>query len=201
LRFNRKILLIFLIAFVGFGWVRYDIPIGNRDAIELTLDIASDEMGKKELTGKNDGEHITKYMNATGLSGSRGYPYCAAGLVWCLKTATDSLNIKYPFAKRSAVANYHFDYAKKNGIKVVSKPVRGGFLVWKSDNSYSGHVEIIKEVVTSVEVVTLGFNTSNGKTGSQREGNGNFERTRYLKSFLGRLRLRGVVGFSEYCKL
>ncbi len=43
--------------------------------------VADSQVGVTELTGKNDGPEIAKYLREVGLT--EGYAYCAAGLVWC----------------------------------------------------------------------------------------------------------------------
>ena len=157
------------------------------------------EMGKTELTGNNDGKHITEYMNWAKLSGKRKYAYCASGLLSQLDKACKLHGVKFPFGKNSAVANYYFDYAKKHGRKVFdTTPDRFDLIVWKKPRSSSGHIETIKSLVDKdLHVNTYAFNTSNGKTGSQREGNGNFIRERDLSKDLGTMFVRGLIGFSD----
>lgn len=193
-----KIIAILLLASILLsGYTKYNIIIEDGRALEVSEQICKQEMGKRERTGRNDGKHITRYMNSTYLSGERGYPYCAAGQVYCLQIGCDSVNINYPFDKHSALANYHFDYAKAYGRKVAPIPDKHDYVVWKAKRGNTGHIERVKDTLSRFIVTTYAFNTSNGKKGSQREGNGNYIRTRHLKSPLGRLRLRGIVGFEE----
>lgn len=158
-----------------------------------------DEMGKKELTGQNDGAHITKYMNWAHLSGKKKYAYCASGLLSQLDKACQQVGVAFPFSKHSASANYYFDNAKKIGVKVSdTTPQIYDLIIWKNKPSYSGHIESVKfNRDNDLVVDTYAFNTSNGMSGSQREGNGNFERIRDLSKDLGKMYVRGLVGFSS----
>lgn len=196
MRCKLIILTLLFINSIAYSYVKYTIPVDSYHVLRLSETFISGEMGKREITGQNDGVHIVKYMKATGLSGYKGYPYCAAGQAWGIRKAVDSLKANRPF-KYSAVANYYFDYAKKHGEKIANPtPARHDYVIWKNPNNYTGHIERVFEVVDDYTVYTYAFNTSNGKTGSQREGNGNYIRKRNLKSFLGRLRIRGLVGWN-----
>ena len=86
-------------------------------------------------------------------------------------------------------------FAKRNGEKVKYEPQVNDLIVWKHSNNWTGHVERVIEVLDKGNVRTVGANTNNGKSGSQREGNGIFIRKRNVKHILGRLKVRGLVGF------
>lgn len=189
-----KLLLISLALLLS-SYTKYVIPIEDVSVLAVSDSICAGEMGKREVSGRNDGKHITAYMNLCGLSGDKQYPYCSAGQAYCLYNACKKLGVPYPYSKRSAVANYHYDYARLNGVQVESLPAAHDFVVWKAKKGNTGHIERIKSVVNSNVVYTYAFNTSNGKSGDQRDGNGNYIRKRHLNSFLGKLRLRGLVGY------
>lgn len=178
------------------SWDRYIIDVEDAQLLSVSRAIAYMQVGLTEITGNNDGEHITRYMNCCHLSGAKAYPYCAAGQCWCFWGASKLTNIKYPFSKRSAVANYYYDFALSNGFRdSLAIPQVDDLMVWKHRTGRTGHIERI--ISTDNGILTVGFNTSNGKKGSQREGNGIFIRKRSLNSPLGRMRLRGIVGFRE----
>lgn len=46
----------------------------------VLLNIALQEVGVRELTGKNDGERVELYLGYTGLK--KGHPWCAAYVSW-----------------------------------------------------------------------------------------------------------------------
>jgi hypothetical protein len=191
----KFLFFVVIIYITSLGFTKYSIPIESECFNAVTLSNVELEMGKRELTGKNDGKHIRKYMSAVNLGYPKGYPYCASGLVYCMNNACDSLNTPYPFSKKSASANYHYDNARKIGKLDTSIIHQGDLIVWKNVKSYSGHIEIIYGQKNEHVVLTMGFNTSNGKRGSQREGNGNYYRERNINHPLSRMRLRGLIGF------
>ncbi|MGY3055230.1 hypothetical protein ACVWYG_003445 [Pedobacter sp. UYEF25] len=47
------------------------------------LHIARKEIGVREKSGRNDGEHVERYLAATGLK--KGQPWCAAFISWVFK--------------------------------------------------------------------------------------------------------------------
>ena len=181
------------------SFTEYRVAVENEAVLAVSDSICNSQMGLRERTGKNDGVHITKYMNYTHLSGNKGYPYCAAGQAWCLGTACDMLGIKFPFTKKSAVANFYFDDAKKHGVEGNGMIAKHKFVIWKAQSGNTGHIERVHSVIDAktATVMLYAFNTSNGLSGSQNNGNGNYLRKRTLKSFLGRLRLRGLVSMYE----
>jgi len=178
---------------------RYLIPLQKANLVlPLWHKYCEEEMGKHEKTGNNDGTHITKYMNFAHLSGKKKYAYCASGLLYCLNKACEFYDVEFPFSKRSAVANFYYDDAKKIGQKSFDNiPQIYDLVVWKKPYSRSGHIESIKSPLNDLKVIDYAFNTSNGKSGSQREGNGNFIRERDLSSGLGKMAMRGLVGFYD----
>lgn len=188
-------LLLILLGLTLSSYTKYVVPIADVRILTVSDSICNAEMGKREVTGRNDGKHITAYMKVCGLNGNKQYPYCAAGQAYCLHLACEQLGLPYPYNRRSAVANYYFDYAIKDGVKVEAIPAVNDFVVWRAQKGNTGHIERVKSVVNNNVVYTYAFNTSNGKDGDQREGNGNYIRKRHLNSFLGRLRLRGLVGY------
>jgi len=193
--FSLYIALILISSVNLMSWDRYIIEVDDYQLLHTSRQLMMTQVGLTEKTGKNDGAHITAYMNSTGLSGKKQYPYCAAGQSWCLSRAAFILQIAYPFSKRSAVANYYYEYAVKTGVlDTVSAVSIDDLIIWKHRTGRTGHIERI--ISTDKGIFTVGFNTSNGKSGSQREGNGIFIRKRNLKSPLGRMRLRGLVGFN-----
>jgi hypothetical protein len=192
----KKLIFAIMLLFLLSSWQKYEVKIENPEILTVSERYLKSQVGLKEKTGHNDGPHITRYMNAVGLSGSRGYPYCAAGQVWCLWMACKDLNEPYPFSKRSGLANFFYTDAVKHGrLCNTNEPKKHNLVVWKSPKNNTGHVERIDSVGEKGWVWTVGFNTSNGLLGSQRDGNGVFRVKRNLKSPLGRLRLRGLVGF------
>jgi hypothetical protein len=92
------------------------------------------------------------------------------------------------------MANATFDYIRKNGVKTAYVPQIHDFIVWKSPKNYTGHIERIISVGKAGWVKTVGFNTTSGNTGNQRDGGGVWIRNRNIKHPLGSRPIRGLAG-------
>ncbi len=169
---------------------KYLLP-ANLQVLHCSRSIMLSEVGTKEKTGKNDGPQINKYLESVGIRTNA--PYCAAFVFYCFDVVTLDKNM-IPITK-TAVANQIFSEAKKLGIPTFYSASIDDLIVWKYSNSWSGHIERIFEVHKAGWVLTVGANTSNGKRGSQREGNGVYIRRRNILHSLGRMYIRGLIGF------
>ena len=193
------LLLIIILTTNSQGAFRYEIETPYYPNVPyLAVWYANSQVGTKESTGHNDGP-VDKYLYSVFGRRNTGYPYCAAGVFWCFKKSGDSLGIpeKYLPVPKSGLAQHFYTYGVNNGYRTQFFAQKSDILVWRKGNSYSGHVEIIDSVCQAGWVITIGFNTSNGKTGSQREGNGVFRRRRNLYSPIGNLNVRGILGFKR----
>lgn len=187
-------LIIFIIVFFNeifvFAQVKYVLPC-SEELLEQSHIIALLEIGTLERSGNNDGD-VYKYQRALGLN--TGSPYCAAGVYWCFLSAIELMRIdesNIPILK-SAVANSVFNDARKRGKMVSYIPQKHCLIVWRRINSWSGHIERIIEIKKAGWVITIGFNTKNN-VGQQ----GVFLRRRNIFHPLGRLSIRGMIGFSD----
>lgn len=191
----KKVLLLFLIiSYSLFCKESYTI-IDNNNVSLLALEIAKTQIGVKETAGKNRSSQIDLYNKTAGVS--LGSPYCAAGIYWSFKTAADSLKVKN-IIKQTASANGQYDYCKSKGTKdSIYKANKSSLIVWKYSNSYNGHIEIINKVLNNGNVETIGFNTSSGASGSQRDGEGVYKRQRNIKYKLGKMLVRGVINLEK----
>lgn len=160
------------------------------------LEVAIGEVGTKEV-GNNRGTKIDLYNKTAGAS--LGSPYCASGVYYCFNTAAKTLYCKN-FLKKTPSANGQFDYMAKKSKKVQNSFITpGSLIVWKYQQSYNGHIEIVKRVLnnTTGNIETVGFNTSSGTSGSQRDGGGVYIRQRNFKSRLGQMLVRGIIIFDK----
>jgi hypothetical protein len=168
----------------------------NIDLLLKSREVLQEQVGTKEATGANDGE-VEKYLKSIGLS--KGQPYCAAGQYWVFLEACKRLDISaknVPIKKTGLALNIYND-VKDRGTKVMYVPGVDALLVWVKANGINGHVERITKVLNqSGDVETVGFNTSNGKKGSQREGDGVFIRQRNIFEPLGTMVVKGMVIFN-----
>lgn len=131
---------------------------------------ASDEVGYREGPN-NDTKYGRWYAAVFDDAYFANAPYCAMGLSWCghQESGRDSL-LGY-FASCSAwIAMF-----KKAG-RWSSTPHVGDLVFY----TYS-HVELVTKVSTHY-IYTIGFNTSSGEAGSQRNGDGVYRRTRARNS-------------------
>lgn len=156
--------------------------------LDKAVQIAKSQVGLRERTGHNDGEHIENYLSAVGLNPKGRYPYCAAGIYWSFKEASRMVNKEIPI-KQTPLANGIFNDAMRRGKKTLRMPRQGDLLVWRLKKSIHGHIEMIFEPIGEGLYKTIAFNTSGAK------GQGNYYKVRSLFNPLGRLLVRGVVVF------
>lgn len=188
----RFLLLLFLpVIYMGaHSFERYDL-ICRKDILERSERHCINQTGTLEESGQNDGE-VIKYQRAVGLH--QGDAYCAAGVYWCFLMAVNDLGLQkvdIPII-RTAVANEIYNDAKQRGDKTKYVPERHCLIIWRKNRSWSGHIERVIHVKKAGWVVTVGFNTSNSK-GKQ----GVFIKKRNVFHPLGRMAIRGMVGFKE----
>lgn len=188
----RAFTIIFILAssFL-FSQSRHELQTDERTMVNF-LTIALSQTGKTEETNNNDGEHIEEYLKAVGLNPKGRYPYCAAGVYWAFSNAAKITGQPCPIPK-TASANAIYDYAVKNGKRSKNYLAEAGdLLVWKLKNSYNGHIEIVLINKGGGVLKTMGFNTG---PGNQREGQGNYIKYRSQFNPIGKLLVRGIVGF------
>lgn len=167
---------------------------GTPDWTEQRLEILESQLGLTERTGRNDGPHIDAYLASTGLG--PGYPYCYAGIYWSGREAARITGLPNPLP-RTASTQKAFDVAMQRSLDVEPPPFKpGDVLIWRIPKKYQGHAETVVSG-NRYKVVTIGMNTSSGKAGSQRNGGGNYRRTRVLTAPLGRMYLRGRITFTD----
>ena len=189
----RILIFILLLPLVCQAQVRYEIHCRS-DVLNKSYCILRQQVGVKEKTGHNDGKQIAVYLKSVGIN----YPaaYCAAGQYWCFYEAciyfnysTDEIPIP-----RSGMANAAYDYARRYGKRTGYIPQKHDLIVWRNSKGF-GHIERVVYTGQVGWVITIGFNTSNGQSGSQYEGNGVFKRKRNIYHWLGSRKIRGLVGF------
>jgi len=191
----NKYLIIAILIFtqsIIYANVRYDLYC-NRHLLERSHDSLMSQVGVREASGRNDGE-VEKYLHSVGLK--KGNPYCAAGQYWCFMVAADALGMLYDSIPipRSGVANAVFNFAMQKGKRAEYVADKHFLIVWRENASYRGHIERIIATGKAGWVTTVGFNTSSAN-GNQADGEGVFVRKRNIYHPLGRLKIRGIIGF------
>lgn len=193
----KRLLLILIVVVLTSSKPIYEVPI-KASVLRDSEYIMLSQVGLQEKHGRNDGEHIRQYHKVIGLAYSNtktNYPYCMMGQAWFIWVANDS-SFKGIETIKTAGTRKAFNNFKNNGTKRLNgTPQVGDFIFWTMPRSVSGHVERIIRVINEVTFETVGCNTSNGKTGSQREGNGNFKRIRRIDTRLGSLCFLGFGGW------
>lgn len=188
-------ILLFLIAAIEIcSATRYWLWCDSK-LLDASRDSLQSQVGVREETGRNDGKKVECYLRSVGLP--KGNPYCAAGQYWCFYTAARDLNMPesaIPIYKTGSTVAM-FDQAAKIAQKTNYKPSVDDLMFWRRPSQLRGHVERIIEVNKAGWVTTIGFNTSCGSRGNQYEGEGVFKRRRNVYHPLGRMVVRGLVGF------
>jgi hypothetical protein len=195
---KRLLILAFLLLFVAIveslPKTRYLMPCKEK-LIIASRDSAITQVGTREKTGNNDGYKVEQYLGSVGLT--KGNPYCAAGQYWCFYSACLALNYQLmdiPIYRTGSTVNM-FNDAIAFGIKTNPFPSNNDLIFWRKPNEWTGHVERIIEIMKAGWVETVGFNTSSGCNGSQDNGEGVYFRKRNINHFLGRMVIRGYIGF------
>ena len=196
MRYLIKFIIVVLLSDSAMAQIRVIIPV-KEELLQASYAVAMAQVGVVEKTGNNDGDMVEEYQRSVGRN--RGDAYCAAGQYWCYwRAALDlGLTIKDIPIKRTGVANDMFNDAVSRGEIGRYSPQKHDLIVWKLKNSFRGHIERIIEIKKYGWVVTIGFNTSNSQTGSQSEGEGVFIKKRNIAHPIGRLKVRGLIGFKN----
>lgn len=188
------ILLLLVASVETFSLQRYLIPCEGK-LLLLSRDSLLAQVGVKEKTGRNDGRKVESYLRSVGLA--KGNPYCAAGQYWCFYSSATDLGMpkkSIPIYRTGSTVTM-FNEAMKIGQKSNPYPIIDDLMFWRRPSQLRGHVERIIEVNKAGWVTTIGFNTSSGDKGSQDDGGGVYLRKRNIHHFLGRMVVRGFIGF------
>lgn len=111
-----------------------DINIDKRYGIKIVYD---SQIGVRELTGNNDGYHVEKYINSTGLDGN--YPWCAAFVYWVFKQNNIEINLKYPAWVPSYFPDDKLIYVR-DGLK-NREPIMGDLIgIWFNSKKRLAHI-------------------------------------------------------------
>ena len=166
----------------------------RKDLLQLSAKVMLSQVGVTE-SANNSGDSIRQYQLSVGLPDHS--PYCAAGQYYCFASAVSMLNInksEIPIP-RTGLANVIFNYAMVNGKRTHYKASEHDLIVWRKVNSIHGHVERVVSVYAKGWVKTVGFNTSSTIAGRRAEGV--FLQKRNICHPLGKMKIRGIIGFTD----
>jgi len=147
---------------------------------EPHLVTAHSQIGVQEL-GNNAGPEVAAYLEAVGLG--IGNPYCAAFVSWTLEQQEET-NTPVSFPRiRSGLATKFITRRSMRASEVLrgtKQPQPGDIIIWKKGNTIFGHAGLVLEWDGACGT-TIEANTSSGTYGSQRNGDGVYQRERCVQ--------------------
>lgn len=148
------------------------------------MEIMDSQLFVRELTGKNDGVEVEKYLKSVGLG--KGYAWCMAFVYWGFQTGSKELGVINPVPKTAGVLDC---YAKAKGMHLVTGDPEEGDQFIMDFGKGAGHTGVVTEVKNG-RIYTVEGNTSADPSysGEDREGNGVFERARQISTIKAFLR-------------
>lgn len=144
-------------------------PKGER--VLLAASVLVNDFKVSEQGGNNRGPWVKLFLNGVKLN--EGYAWCAAFIEFCC----DIANVDEGPDDRPAAAVISWVNWAKPKKRIKTKPTRGDLTYWLNKDG-TGHIAIVAGVTTSGSVITYEGNTGPGETGSQRDGDGAYKRTR-----------------------
>lgn len=175
-----KFLIILLFPVIAFSQSKYILDCDS-SAFYDSMKRLESVMGKSEIP-QNRG--IADVFNRA--SGA------ALGSPWCMSLQFWAWNGLCPHP-RTALANYPYGYARNKGYKSLYEANFGDYLIWYNPGKITGHIERIYMVHQGGFVATYAGNTSEVNV---REGGKAAKMLRHTKRNLGRMKVRGLVGFN-----
>lgn len=137
-------------------------------------EVYTSQLGVNELTGKNDGKDVEKYLKSVGLG--KGYAWCAAYVKWCY----DQAKIKTTMNGAAASA-HNRDNLVLYQRKFLKEPEPGdAFTLWYSNLNRIGHTGFFHRKVNSSVYESYEGNTGEGSAidVGTREGDGVYHKYR-----------------------
>ena len=180
------VLVLFINASLLQGQERYVVST-HTQLLTLSYNIALAQVGVKEF-GNNDGRMIRVYLRSVGLGA--GHPWCMAGQYYCYEQASKVLGIENPLLRTGSTYK-QWTYLKDKGKQTQYLPNVHDFIFWRRAGIL-GHVERIIKLDRNGIVYTIGFNTGGA---DERDGDGVYIKRRSTLHPLGRLQIRGLIGF------
>lgn len=138
-------------------------------------EIYSSYIGVRELTGKNDGPQVEKFLKTVGLG--KGYPWCAAFVKYCLLEAGVSSAISINGMALSTENKKHFVYRARGQIE----PPRTGDVgtLYYASLKRIGHTFFYDKKVNASVYESVEGNTDDA---GSREGGGVYRKKRSLNA-------------------
>ena len=171
----------------------------DREVVCKSFDIITKQVGNIEKKS-NWGHPFQDYLASVGIYFPA--PYCMSGIYYCYSEASKITGLRNPLMRTGGVLK-QWNYFISSGEKVEALPEKYDLLFWqnyarmngKLKAKTTGHIEIIEKVGKKGWVETIGFNTSSGLSGSQRDGGGVHRRNRHLYNPISLLFTKGLGGY------
>lgn len=144
--------------------------------------------------GRNDGTAVRRYLASVGLRA--GAPWCWALQYWTYVAAGEGVPNAIVNTGSTQTA-WHAARRHATRRTVAAMPQDGDLMVYYVPGTWSGHGLRIESVRSGGWLTTIEGNTSSGKRGSQRDGDGVYRRHRNWLHPLLRMRVRGFIGREE----
>lgn len=140
------------------------------------MDEAESYVGVQEVDGSNRGPEINMFLASVGLP--PGTPYCAAFVSFILDS---NPKIIFPPIRSGLATNFITAQSMRASEVMLGmvRPRAGDIVIFRRGNGIYGHTGFVKSW-DKVCGVTIEANTSPGPGGSQRDGDGVWERDRCI---------------------
>jgi len=160
--------------------------------IDSFIAAAKGEVGVEEVNGSNCGPRVDEYKAATWLSPTKGWPWCAAFVCWCVReAATDSgtpFTSKFKRPRTAGAWDFENWSLDQDSSTWTKKPHRndieaGDIVIFKFS-----HIGIALSAPSQAGLVqTVEGNTD---AAGSREGGGVFLKKRHASKIRSRIRFR-----------
>lgn len=147
------------------------VGISVENARDRVIEIYSDEIGVRELTGNNDGKKVEEYLHSVGHK--KGAPWCAAFVSWVFQKANVSA-VKSAWSPSWFPAqNTVYTRGSNNNSIPQSADVFG---IWFQNLKRIAHVGFVDDwQVNTSFLITVEGNTNDA---GSREGDGVYRKRR-----------------------
>lgn len=126
------------------------------------VEIATGELGVREIGTSNTGREVNRYLASVGLG--PGYPWCAAFVYWCYEKACKEQDIPNPLPKSAYVPDY-FNWANRNDL-LTRQPEPGDLVVfYNTALGRYAHIGLVRSVGAKVRTVEGNTNLSGSRSG------------------------------------
>jgi len=161
--------LVFIGITAGYAGSVDQVTDRNETVLHVS-DIYSSQIGVRELTGRNDGVEVEKYLAVTGFG--KGYAWCAAFISWTYQEA-EVKALKNAWAPSWFPPGNTIYIKGKSGNKVPGRADVFG-IFYPKDNRI-GHVGFVDDWPSGEFVITVEGNTNSA---GSREGDGVYRKRR-----------------------